>query len=66
MSRRDDRERVFAQLEATNRLIARTRLRLRKMEEADEPPASNSQYWRPKGEKPQEDAPWLRDGWSRR
>jgi hypothetical protein len=28
--------------------------------------ASESMFWRPKGEKPQEDAPWLKDGWSRR
>jgi hypothetical protein len=26
-----------------------------------EPPASNSMFWKPKGEKPQEDAPWIKD-----
>jgi hypothetical protein len=63
---RADIERALEALRAQARLLARTQLRLRKLEEADEPPASNSQYWRPKGEKPQEDAPWLKDGWSRR
>jgi hypothetical protein len=58
-----DRERIFEQLAATDRLIARTKLRLRKLEASD-PPASNSIYWRPKGAQPQEDAPWLEDGWS--
>jgi hypothetical protein len=61
---RAELERVLAALQAQQRVIARTKLRLRKLEEADEPPVSNSQYWRPKGEKPQEDAPWLKDGWS--
>lgn len=48
-----------------NRLIARTKMMLRRMEERDaDPPASESFYWRPKGERRQEDAPWLDDGWS--
>jgi hypothetical protein len=65
MSKRADRERILAAIEAQGRLIARTRLALRKIEKAEEnPPASNSMYWRPKSEKPQEDAPWLTDGWS--
>ena len=51
--------------EAINRTIARTKLALRRMEREDAgPPASESTYWRPKGERAQEDAPWLEDGWS--
>ena len=61
MNRRERRE----ALEAVNRGVARTKLILKRLEErVAAPPASNSFYWRPKGEKPQEDAPWLKDGWS--
>lgn len=38
----------------------------RPVERPGPPPASESIYWRPKGEKPSEDAEWLKDGWSRR
>ena len=51
--------------EARERLIVRTKLALKKLEESKDEPASNSQYWRPKGERRHIDAPWLKDGgWS--
>lgn len=63
MNRREAREAIMASIAATDRIIARTKLRLKAMEERDDsPPASESMYWKPKGEKPQEDAPWLKDG----
>ena len=50
---------------ARERLIVRTKLALKKLEAAKDEPASNSQYWRPKGERQHVDAPWLKDGgWS--
>jgi hypothetical protein len=56
-----------AMLKALERNVARTKLILARLDrELEKPtPASESMYWRPKGEKPSEDARWLKDGgWS--
>jgi hypothetical protein len=63
---RKQRLAVIEALAKLDRVVARTKLRLKAMDERDTaPPPSESQYWRPKGDKPHDDDQWLKDGgWS--